>query len=254
VYQTVRELFGKLRKDGSFKTLRGAVEAVSGFVRDAAAARLIREFIVEGRYEPGDIRQMHYSDLVAATAIQTAPPLEKPIRPDGRERKWITYEKDEIRQTLKMYGENFLFLDRVVMEVGEMYDGAMGFGCFTVPSPEQSPIMKDHFVGMPLFGGHLQMEAVAQFGTFMVLKCVEGKGLVPILTGSEFPELDTMAPPGEKLTMMGIIHMPEKRLLTLDAFIENRYARSKGIIRGMILAERIVRKMVASFSMPEADD
>jgi len=146
-----------------------------------------------------------------------------------------------------MYGRNFLFLDRVIMETGEMRDGGMGFGSFTVPGPDENPIMKDHFVGMPLFGGHLQMEAVAQFGTFMLLKCLGDQKAVPILTGTEFPDLNTMAPPGEKLSMMGIIRLHEKRLLTLEAFIENRYARSKGLIRGMILSERLVRKMVSSF-------
>jgi len=33
----------------------------------------------------------------------------------------------------------------------------------------------------------------------------------------------------------------------LEAFIENRYARSKGIVRGMILNERVFRKMIGSF-------
>jgi len=98
------------------------------------------------------------------------------------------------------------------------------------------------------------MEAVAQFGTFMILKCLKDKSLIPILTGTEFPDLNTMAPPGEKLTMMGIIHMHEKRQLTLEAFIENRYARSRGLVRGMILTGRIVRKMMSSFYGPEQDD
>ena len=151
-----------------------------------------------------------------------------------------------------MYGDNFLFLDRVVMEVGELRDGGMGFGSFTVPSPSENPIMKDHFVGMPLFGGHLQMEAVAQFGTFMILKCVGDRRVVPILTGTEFPDLNTMAQPGEKLAIMGIIRLQQKRQLTLEAFIENRYARSRGIIRGMILGERIVRKMMSSFADRDA--
>jgi 3-hydroxymyristoyl/3-hydroxydecanoyl-(acyl carrier protein) dehydratase len=153
-----------------------------------------------------------------------------------------------------MYGDNFLFLDRVVMEDAELHDGGMGFGCFTVPSPAENPIMKDHFVGMPLFGGHLQMEAVAQFGTFMILKCLEDKNLIPILTGTEFPNLNTMAPPGEKLSMMGIIHLEQKRGLTLEAFIENRYARSRGVVRGMILSQRILRKMTASFYERDSDD
>ncbi len=33
----------------------------------------------------------------------------------------------------------------------------------------------------------------------------------------------------------------------LEAFIVNRFARSKGIIRGIIVAERVVRKMLMSF-------
>lgn len=153
-----------------------------------------------------------------------------------------------------MYGENFLFLDRVVMEDTDQYDGALGFARFTVPTPEQNPILKDHFVGMPLFGGHLQMEAVAQFGTFMILKLVKDKRLVPILTGTAFPDLNTMAPPGETLTMMGVIRVPEKRHLMLEAFIENRFARSKGTIRGMVINERLVRKMLAAFNLEQEEE
>jgi hypothetical protein len=54
--------------------------------------------------------------------------------------------------------------------------------------------------------------------------------------------------------MMGIITVPEKRNLALEAFIENRYARSKGIIRGMVLNERVVRKMMASFNPDHTED
>ncbi len=243
----VRVLFMRMRNEGSFKALRQSVEVISDFVREACARILIRDFIVGAKYQPGDVRQIHYKDLTGLTPIGPAAPRVRTDRPRLRSRQWATYEKDEIRRILSMYGENFLFLDRVVMEVGELHDGGMGFGSFTVPTPEQNPIMRDHFVGMPLFGGHLQMEMAAQFGTFMVLKALEGKKLLPILTGTEFPELDTMAPPGEKLSMMGVIRMHEKRLLTMEAFIENRYARSAGIIRGMILAERIVKKMMSSF-------
>jgi 3-hydroxymyristoyl/3-hydroxydecanoyl-(acyl carrier protein) dehydratase len=152
-----------------------------------------------------------------------------------------------------MYGENFLFLDRVVMEDGDIYDGFMGYARYTIPTPEHNPILKDHFVGMPLFGGHLQMEAVAQFGTFMMLKKLTDKKMVPILTGTEFPDLNTMAPPGETLTIMGVIRMPEKRNLALNAYVENRYARSKGVIRGMILNDRVVKKMMSSFGGDEDD-
>ena len=133
------------------------------------------------------------------------------------------------------------------MESGDFRNGMMGFGRFTVPTPEENPILKDHFVGMPLFGGHLQMEAVAQFGTFMIMKLLKDRRLVPILTGTEFPDLNTMAPPGETLTMVGVIGFTDKRDLWMEAFIENRFARSKGLIRGMVLNERVVRKMTASF-------
>lgn len=254
VYRIVQQLVGHLRKEGTLPTLRRSVEAVSTFVREASGILVIRELIAGGRYNPGEVRQVYYQDLTGMNEIGTARPREKMIRPAAPSRRWVVYEKDEIRRTLNMYGDNFLFLDRVVMEDAEMYDGGMGFGCFTVPSPADNPIMKDHFVGMPLFGGHLQMEAVAQFGTFMILKCLKDKSLIPILTGTEFPDLNTMAPPGEKLTMMGLIHMHEKRQLTLEAFIENRYARSRGLVRGMILTGRIVRKMMSSFYGPEQDD
>lgn len=250
----VQELVGRLRKEGTFPTLRRSVELVSDFVREASGILLVRELIGRGRYNPGEVRQVYYQDLTGMNEIETAKPRVQKIRPATTPRKWVVYEKDEIRRTLNMYGENFLFLDRVVMEDGEMHDGAMGFGCFTVPTPADNPIMKDHFVGMPLFGGHLQMEAVAQFGTFMILKCLQDKNLIPILTGTEFPDLNTMAPPGEKLTMMGIIHMHDKRQLTLEAFIENRYARSRGLVRGMILTGRILRKMMSSFYGPDQDE
>jgi len=247
VYAIVQELYGRMRNAGTFPIMRRAVEAVSDFVREASATILVRDLIETGAYEPGDVRQVHYADLTGKAMISTTPRIEHRVRVAGPIRRWVTYEKDEVRRTLNMYGENFLFLDRVIMETGEVRDGGMGFGSFTVPGPDENPIMKDHFVGMPLFGGHLQMEAVAQFGTFMLLKCLGDQKAVPILTGTEFPDLNTMAPPGEKLSMMGIIRLHEKRLLTLEAFIENRYARSKGIIRGMILSERLVRKMVSSF-------
>jgi hypothetical protein len=83
----------------------------------------------------------------------------------------------------------------------------------------------------------------------MIMKLLKDRRLVPILTGTEFPDLNTMAPPGETLTMVGVIGFTDKRDLWFEAFIENRYARSKGIIRGMVLSERVVRKMTASFDL-----
>jgi 3-hydroxymyristoyl/3-hydroxydecanoyl-(acyl carrier protein) dehydratase len=243
----VDELFAGLRKDGAFSVLRTAVEIISNFVREACGIIVVREFLSNGHYEPGDVRQVHYRNLAGSTVIENAKPREPEPRKPAVNRTWMCYEREEIERTLDMYGKNFLFLDRVVMEQADIYDGFYGFARFTVPTPEQNPILKDHFVGMPLFGGHLQMEAVAQFAAFMVLKLLKNQKLMPILTGTEFPDLNTMAPPGETLTMMGIITIPEKRNLVLEAFIENRYARSKGTIRGMVLNERVVRKMMASF-------
>ena len=254
LYNIVTELFDELRNKGTFPILRRAVEAISEFVRDASGIILIREFIEAGHYSPGDVRQVLYNDFIENRPIRKANPRpERPRSPVVAKRNWQIFEKDEIRKTLNMYGDNFLFLDRVVMEFAEEVDGTIGFGRFTVPPPEESPIMKDHFVGMPLFGGHLQMEAVAQFGTFMILKLAKDKKLVPILTGTEFPDLNTMAPPGETLTMMGRIRIPGKRNLMLEAFIENRFARSKGIIRGIIVSERVVRKMLMSFQSEDEE-
>jgi len=250
----VEKLFTRLRKEGTFSVLRGGVQVISDFVREACGIIVVRELISSGRYQPGDVRQVYYRDLTEGTAIGTAKARESKPRKPAVNRKWICYEKDEIQRTLSMYGKNFLFLDRVVMEEGDLYDGFYGFARFTVPTPEQNPILKDHFVGMPLFGGHLQMEAVAQFAAFMVLTLLKDQRLMPILTGTEFPDLNTMAPPGETLTMMGIITVPEKRTLALEAFIENRYARSKGVIRGMVLNQRVVRKMMASFSADDTKD
>lgn len=252
--QIVKKLFTRLRNDGSFPVLRRTVEIISHFVRDASGVIVVKEFLAGRRYLAGDVRQVYYQDLTGLTSIKKAKPRERiPSRPVVN-RAWIEFDRDEIRQTLSMYGENFLFVDRVIAEAGEVVDGKMGFGRYTVPTPEESPILRDHFVGMPLFGGHLQMEAVAQFGTFMMLKALEGRRLFPILTGTEFPDLNTMAPPGETLTMVGVIRFLDKRNMVLEAFIENRYARSKGIIRGMILNERVFRKMLASFVFSDRDD
>jgi 3-hydroxymyristoyl/3-hydroxydecanoyl-(acyl carrier protein) dehydratase len=247
LYSRVSEFFAGLRSRGNFPPLRRAVEIVSDYVRKTCGIFVVREFLEQGNYRAGEVRQIQYRDLPGPTSSRGV--LTRPQAPRllGRRRNWVTYEKDEIRKTLRMYGDNFLFLDRVIMEEGGFVDGALGFGSFVVPGPDENPIMRDHFVEMPLFGGHLQMEAVAQFGTFMILKLMRDSRLVPILTGTEFPDLDTMAPPGEKLTMMGKIHVPEKRHLALEAFVENRFARSRGIIRGMVLAERIVKKMASSF-------
>jgi len=248
LFRVVQKLFDGLRKTNSFSTLRRSVEIISDFVRKACGVILVREFLSGGRYEPGDVRQIFYRDLLGTTSIGLAKPQEKTTSAPLIKRYWKHFEKDEIRKTLSMYGKNFLFLDRVVMEAGELRDGMMGFGRFTVPSPAENPILKDHFVGMPLFGGHLQMEAVAQFGTFMIMQLLKNQRMVPILTGTEFPDLNTLAPPGETLTMVGAIRLCDKRDLRIEAFIENRYARSKGIIRGMVLNERVVRKMMASFA------
>lgn len=252
--RTVYELFTQLRNNGTFAALRKTVEIVSDFVREASAILVVREFISAGRYQPGDVRQIHYHDLVGKTTVGIAKPREQRPLPPLIKREWRYFEKDEIRQTLSMYGENFLFLDRVVMEAGAFRNGMLGFGRYTVPTPEENPILRDHFVGMPLFGGHLQMEAVAQFGTFMIMKLLKDPRLIPILTGTEFPELNTMAPPGETLTMVGVIGFTDKRDLWLEAFLENRFSRSKGIIRGMVLNQRLVRKMMASFYLDKSED
>ncbi|MDQ7782745.1 MAG: hypothetical protein RDU20_07690 [Desulfomonilaceae bacterium] len=245
--RVVRTLFARLRNEGTFPILRRSVEIISDFVRDASGVIVVREVVAGRRYQSGDVRQVHYADLLGHTTIHNAKPREKPPMKSVVTRKWVEYDRDDIRQTLSMYGENFLFVDKVVAEAGEVVDGKMGFGRYTVPTPEENPILRDHFVGMPLFGGHLQMEAVAQFGTFMMLQALRGKKLFPILTGTEFPDLNTMAPPGETLTMVGTIRFRDKRDLVLEAFIENRYARSKGLIRGMILNERVIRKMLGTF-------
>ncbi len=250
----VYELYSRLRKEGTFPVLRQAVEIISEFVREACGTIVVREFIAGGRYEAGEIRQVHYEDLSGLTSIGTAAPRPEAPAAPAYNRKWSHFDKDDVRKTLDMYGENFLFLDRVVMEAGELHDGALGFGTFTVPGPEQNPIMGDHFVNMPLFGGHLQMEAVAQFGTFLILKHLKDPRLVPILTGTEFPDLNTMAPPGEKLTMKGAIYIREKRNVTLEAWIENRFARSRGLIRGMVLNQRLVRKMLSSFASDDPEE
>lgn len=255
MWKTIQDLFTRMRREGTFPVMRKAVEIISDFVRDVSGVVLVREFLEGGRFEPGDVRQVFFHDLIGTTEIRCASPRPRsPARPIVR-RTWVEYDKEDIRRTLTMYGENFLFLDKVIMEEGGFRHGMLGFGKYTVPGPETNPILKDHFVGMPLFGGHLQMEAVAQFGTFMIMKLLRDRRLVPILTGTEFPDLNTMAPPGETLTMVGIIGFSDKRDLWLEAFIENRYARSKGIIRGMVLNERVVRKMMASFDLGrKADD
>jgi 3-hydroxymyristoyl/3-hydroxydecanoyl-(acyl carrier protein) dehydratase len=254
MFDRVHSLFNSMRNDGSFPVLRRAVEIVSEFVRDASGSLLISEFVDKKLYRSGDVRQIYYKDLCGLTQISLAKERTKTISIPAKNRRWVVYEKDDIRKTLHMYGDNFLFLDRVIMEAGEFHDGMIGFARFRIPGPEQNPILKDHFVNMPVFGGHLQMEAVAQFGAFLVFKIVNNSKLVPILTGTEFPDLNTMAPPGEVLTLMGEVHMKDRRDLEFKAFIENRYARTKGSIRGMVLNERLVKKMLSSFDNPDSSD
>lgn len=251
--QFVSEFFAELRYDGTFAVLRRAVEIISDFVREASGIIFVNNLLDSGNYSSGDVRQVRYHDLLGNTAIGLAAPRNRPASETIKERSWITFEKPEIAKTLAMYGPNFLFLDRVVMEAGELHEGMKGFARYTVPTPDINPLMKEHFVNMPVFGGHLQMEAVAQFAAFMVLKLLKSHRALPILTGTAFPDLNTMAPPGETLTMMGVINMPDKRDLVLDAFIENRYARTYGTIKGMILNERLVKKMLASFNSGEPD-
>ncbi len=251
VSSLVDELFKKLRKDGTFPILRRSVEAISAFVRKACGAIVIKEFLAEGNYEPGDIRQIYYTDLLGQTAIGLAEPRPRKIHKPSVNRRWIFFNKDEIRNTLSMYGESFLFLDRVIMQAGEVDDGFMGYGRFKVPTPEENPILKDHFIGMPLFGGHLQMEMVGQLSTFAVRRLLDGKKILPILTGTEFPDLNTMAPPGEVLKVMAFVRFIDKRNVTIEAVIENRFARSKGRVRGMVVTERVIRKMLASFRNPD---
>lgn len=254
VSERVDLLFTELRHKGSFPVLRQSVEIISDFVRTASGIIVVKDFLEQKAYEPGDVRQVYYHDLLGSTSVEKAKPRIVPVRKTVVSRKWQEFDKNDVRATLSMYGDKFLFLDSVIMEVGEVYTGFLGFAKFRVPTPEENPILKDHFVGMPLFGGHLQMEAVAQFGTFMILKVLKDKRLVPILTGTEFPDLNTMAPPGEVLKMMGTIHFAEKRNLVLEATIENRFARSKGIIRGMVVNQRVIRKMMSAFDSVEGDD
>jgi 3-hydroxymyristoyl/3-hydroxydecanoyl-(acyl carrier protein) dehydratase len=250
----VQGFLDELRAGGAdFTTFRNAVEIISEFVRSASAGLLVREFIEHGRFTPGDVRQIYYKDLTGTTEIGLAAPRPE-TKPDKlHPKKWVVFERDEIRKVLSMYGENFLFVDRIVAEDSDIYDGYVAFARFTVPTPDKNPILKDHFVDMPLFGGHLQMEAVAQFGTFLILHLMKERKMLPILTGTEFPDLNTMAPPGETLTMKGIIRMRRKRNLRFEAYIENRYARSKGVIKGIIVNQRVLRKMMDSFNAAGSD-
>jgi 3-hydroxymyristoyl/3-hydroxydecanoyl-(acyl carrier protein) dehydratase/NAD(P)-dependent dehydrogenase (short-subunit alcohol dehydrogenase family) len=249
----VSEFFGEMRSDSSYSTLRRAVEIISDFVRESSGIVLVNRLLGPGNYSSGDVRQVHYADLGGATIIGLAAPRKPNFRDSPRTNKWVTYEKNEIVKTLNMYGANFLFLDRVIMEDGEIREGMLGFARFRVPTPDQNPLLKDHFVNMPMFGGHLQMEAVAQFAAFMVLRLLKNRKMIPILTGTAFPDLNTMAPPGEILTIVGRINMRDKRDLVLEAFIENRFARTYGTIKGMVLNERLVKKMLSSFNSGESD-
>ncbi|MCX5872998.1 MAG: hypothetical protein NTY51_07155 [Deltaproteobacteria bacterium] len=251
--QFVSEFFGELRSNGTFSILRRAVEIISDFVREASGVILVNKFLRSGQYSPGDVRQVRYHDLGGNTDIGLAEARNRPVPEKVPNQNWVVFERSDIAKTLHMYGANFLFLDRIIMEAGEFHEGMLGFARYTVPTPEQNPLMKDHFVNMPVFGGHLQMEAMAQFGAFMVMKLLKNPRMFPILTGTEFPELNTMAPPGETLTIVGRVSMQDKRDLVFNAFIENRYARTYGTIKGMILNERLVKKMLSSFNAGEPD-
>lgn len=247
-HELATEYFKHLRNEGTFSMLRRAVEIVSRFVREACGRIFVSAFLVNEAYSPSEVRQVYYADLLGTRDISVVPAAEYKPKAAALIRKWVSYDREDIRKVLNMYGDDFIFLDHVVMEAGTVEAGRPGFGSFVVPGPEESPILRNHFKDMPLFGGHLQMEAVAQFGTFMVIMIIGNPKLVPILTGTEFPNLNTMAPPGEKLSMMGRVYVPERRHLTLEAFIENRFARSYGVIRGMVIGRRVVEKMRASFN------
>jgi 3-hydroxymyristoyl/3-hydroxydecanoyl-(acyl carrier protein) dehydratase len=243
----VDNLLKQLRKTGKMAGLRQGVEIISEFVREACGFIVTREFLDREKYTSGDVRQVFYHDLLGLSEIGTVEHVERKPKTATHIRKWVEYGRDEIRSTLSMYGDNFLFPQRIILEDGGLGEGKLGFCTIVVPTPEENSIMRDHFVGMPLFGGHLQMEAVAQFGTFVILKSLEGRSMLPILTGTVFPDLNTMAPPGEKLTLMGEVYVPDKRLLEFRACIENRFARSEGLIKGMLVTDRVLRKMLSSF-------
>ena len=254
LFSTVDNLLKQLRKSGKMSSLRRGVEVISEFVREACGLLVTREFLNREKYTSGDIRQIFYEDLLGFTEIGTVEHVQRKPKTPSHVRKWVEYGRDEIRSTLSMYGENFLFPQRIIMEDGGFAEGKLGFCTIVVPSPEENIIMRDHFVGLPLFGGHLQMEAVGQFGTFVILKSLKDQNMLPILTGTEFPDLNTMAPPGEKLTIMGELFVPDRRLLAFHASIENRFARSEGLIKGMLVTDRVLKKMLSSFFPNSAQD
>jgi hypothetical protein len=51
--------------------------------------------------------------------------------------------------------------------------------------------------------------------------------------------------------VMAFLSFTDKRNVTIEAVIENRFARSKGRVRGMVVTERVIRKMLTSFRSPD---
>jgi 3-hydroxyacyl-[acyl-carrier-protein] dehydratase len=74
--------------------------------------------------------------------------------PDG------SLDRRALRQILP-YGEDFLFIDRVVRLGSEEVEA-------TYRIPESAPFVEAHFVGLPLMPGVLIGEGLAQAGTVMV--------------------------------------------------------------------------------------
>ncbi len=51
--------------------------------------------------------------FVGHTPIERSKPREPVLVGPVKNRKWLEFDKEDVRSTLSMYGKNFLFLDRV---------------------------------------------------------------------------------------------------------------------------------------------
>lgn len=86
------------------------------------------------------------------------------------------FSREEIKAIIP-HREPFLFLDRVT----HLQPGLSGKGIYRVDP--QGGWVEGHFPHYPIFPGVLQLEAVAQLGSVVVLSPRERRGLLAFFTG-----------------------------------------------------------------------
>lgn len=152
------------------------------------------------------------------------------------------FDRNQLLRILP-YGEKFLFLDEGIVLDSENH----GRGTYIVPLPEDNEIIRCHFPDLPLFPGHLQMEAVAQLAAlvFLVKYGTSGKMTMPVLTTS-YGELNTIAQPGDVIGLYANVIVKGKKV-EVSGRVEVGSNVSHVLMEGMaiplgILARRMRKK------------